>query len=205
MDTNLSETIDNTTLAARYDASVKEILADKQVLARILKYTLEECADLEIDDIILNISNPEIAKVNVDAVKKELLTKVPMEAQEDYSFWEGKIYFDIRFIYYLKQNELIKILVNIEAQKSTDPGKLGYHLDNRILYYLARMVSSQKHEEFTGSDYDNLKAVRSIWICIAMSTWDLYFRSLRAMHAMYLARNAVFSISRSSTLYGFSQ
>ena len=37
METNLSKAIDITNDTARYDESVKELLADKQVLARILK------------------------------------------------------------------------------------------------------------------------------------------------------------------------
>ena len=60
----------------------------------------------------------------------------------------------------------MKILINIEAQKSTDSGKLGYHLENRIVFYLARMISAQKQTEFFHSDFDNLKKVRSIWICM---------------------------------------
>lgn len=36
---------------------------------------------------------------------------------------------------------------------SSDSAKLGYHLENRILFYLARMVSSQKQNEFFHSDY----------------------------------------------------
>lgn len=60
----------------------------------------------------------------------------------------------------------MKFLINIEAQKSSDPGKLGYHLENRIIFYLSRMVSAQKQTEFHHSDYDNLKKVRSIWICM---------------------------------------
>ena len=47
-----------------------------------------------------------------------------------------------------------------------NPRKLGYHLDNRVIYYLGRMVSSQKEVEFEKSQYDDLKAVRSIWICM---------------------------------------
>lgn len=54
----------------------------------------------------------------------------------------------------------------VEAQKSTDSGKLGYHLENRIVFYLARMISAQKQIEFFHSDFDNLKKVRSIWICM---------------------------------------
>ena len=63
-------------------------------------------------------------------------------------------------------SEQIKVLINIEAQRSSKASKLGYHLDNRIIYYLGRMISSQKEVEFTKSEYDNLKAVRSIWICM---------------------------------------
>ncbi len=54
----------------------------------------------------------------------------------------------------------------MEAQKSTNSGKLGYHLENRIVFYLARMISAQKQTEFFHSDFDNLKKVRSIWICM---------------------------------------
>lgn len=78
---------------------------------------------------------------------------------------EGIIYYDIRFTAYHKERE-IKILINIEAQKSSDSGKLGYHLENRIIFYLARMISAQKQTEFFHSDFDSLKKVRSIWICM---------------------------------------
>lgn len=60
----------------------------------------------------------------------------------------------------------MKFLVNVEAQRSTAPSKLGYHLENRIIFYLARMISAQKQTEFFHSDFDNIKKVRSIWICI---------------------------------------
>ena len=45
METYLSQTIDIVNDNARYDTSVKEVLADKQVLARILKYSLTEFRD----------------------------------------------------------------------------------------------------------------------------------------------------------------
>lgn len=34
------------------------------------------------------------------------------------------------------------------------------------MFYLARMISAQKQTEFYHSDYDRLKRVRSIWICM---------------------------------------
>lgn len=39
-------------------------------------------------------------------------------------------------------------------------------MENRIIFYLARMVSAQKQTEFFHSDYDSLCPVRSIWICM---------------------------------------
>ena len=63
----------------------------------------------------------------------------------------------------------IKIIINIEAQKSTDPVKLGYHLENRIIFYLSRLISSQKQKEFFHSEYDKIKKVYSIWICMDAS------------------------------------
>ncbi len=83
----------------------------------------------------------------------------------NHSLREGIIYYDIRFAAHHKGMEW-KILVNIEAQKSSDSSKLGYHLENRIVFYLARMISAQKQMEFFHSDFDNLKKVRSIWICM---------------------------------------
>lgn len=168
MDTNLSQTIDILSSGegrdARYDASIKEMLADKQVLARILKYTLDEFKDIDIDTIIMNIDEPQVSAIRMEPGHTNT-EKIHKMSEEDVILGEGKIIYDIRFTVYCG-DELIKILINIEAQKSTDPSKLGYHLDNRILYYLERMVSAQKEVEFAKSEYDNLKAVRSIWICM---------------------------------------
>ena len=36
---------------AQYDQNAKYLLADKQILARILKYTLKEFADMEVNEI----------------------------------------------------------------------------------------------------------------------------------------------------------
>lgn len=164
MDKHLAKTIDSTSYAARYDACVKELLADKQVLAYILKYSLDEFKDLEISEIIACIGEPEISKVPMEPGQTNL-DKVGQSATEDSVLGEGKIYYDIRFVCYLGQ-EMLKFLINIEAQKSTKISLLGYHLDNRVIYYLSRMISAEKEIEFSNSDYDKIKPVRSIWICM---------------------------------------
>lgn len=164
METYLSQTIDIVNDNARYDTSVKEVLADKQVLARILKYSLTEFQDDEIDDIINNMDTPVISKMRMEPGQTNL-NKIEKTSEEDNIPGEGKIFYDIRFSVF-RGDEQIKFLINIEAQKSTDENKLGYQLDNRIIYYLSRMVSAQKEVEFTKSNYNDLKHVRSIWICM---------------------------------------
>lgn len=166
IETNLAQTVNATNDAgSAYDTNVKYLLADKQILSRILKYTVEEFRDMEIEDILGCIGDDiEIGTRPVDAGLSNL-GRVKGTMTEDNIPGEGIIFYDIRFTVYLKEKEM-KILINIEAQKSTDSGKLGYHLENRIVFYLARMISAQKQTEFFHSDFDNLKKVRSIWICM---------------------------------------
>lgn len=165
--TNISDTIDRNSISAKYDESVKEMLADKQILARILKYTLEEFANEELSVIINSMDELAVSRIRMEPGHTNL-NRVHKTSEEDQVIGEGKIFYDIRFSVY-HGNELLKILINIEAQKSTNPSKLGYHIDNRAIYYLGRMISAQKEVEFNNSHYDELKAVRSIWICMDSS------------------------------------
>ena len=166
IETNLALTVNATNGAgAAYDTNVKYLLADKQILSRILKYTVDEFREMDTEDILGCIGDDiEIGARPVDAGLSNL-GRVKGTVTEDNVPGEGIIYYDIRFTAYLKEKEM-KILINIEAQKSTDFGKLGYHLENRIIFYLARMISAQKQTEFFHSDFDHLKKVRSIWICM---------------------------------------
>lgn len=165
-DTNLAQSIFAANdSGSAYDTNVKCLLADKQVLSWILKYTLIEFAEMEIPDIRGCIGDDiEIDTRPVDAGLSNL-GRVQETLTEDNVPGEGIIYYDVRFTAYHKDMEL-KILVNVEAQKSSDSGKLGYRLENRIVFYLARMISAQKQMEFFHSDFDSLKKVRSIWICM---------------------------------------
>lgn len=165
--THLSSAIDAIPFnKARYDKNMKEFLADIQILARIVKYTVDEVSDLPIEEIEQCIDGNSI-EVGTIPVMPGLtnLGKVESFQTENAVPNEGYVTFDIRFVLNYKASEL-RIIINIEAQKSTDVDQLKYHLENRIIYYLARLVSSQKEIEFFHSDYDDLKKVYSIWICM---------------------------------------
>lgn len=62
---------------------------------------------------------------------------------------------------------LSKIIINIEAQKDNPT---SYKIVNRGIFYVSRLISSQKERDFDCSDYDDIKQVFSIWICMNMNT-----------------------------------
>lgn len=147
-----------------FNANALKLLADKQVLSRILKYSISEFKDMDYEEIMTCISDVEVQSVQVDP---GLTNLGPVKGNEtvDIVQNEGTIIYDIRFSARNIGNN-IKILINVEAQNIQEMSKLKYHLGNRIVYYLARMISSQKDAEFFHSDYDNIKKVVSIWICL---------------------------------------
>ena len=51
----------------------------------------------------------------------------------------------------------------VEAQKSFYP---GYEIVTRGIFYSARMISAQSSVDFTASDYDSIRKVYSIWLCM---------------------------------------
>ena len=152
---------------SQYDAQSKRVLANKVILAWILKYTVKEFRSMSIRQIKKCIGNDIlISKVRVEPGNTNVPEpeKIIGESEEDKVPGEGGIYFDIRFSVYLpEKNEKIKMLINVEAQKDFHP---GYGIPSRGVFYAARMISAQKGIEFSGSDYDKIKKVYSIWICM---------------------------------------
>ena len=71
---------------------------------------------------------------------------------------------------YRMKEGLTQIIINIEAQKE-EPGE--YKILNRAIFYICRIVSSQKGRDFVNSEYDNMKRVYSIWICMNMKEHSL--------------------------------
>ena len=165
--THLGNTIEAVDYAkVRYDKNVKEILADIQVLARIVKHTVAEAGKLSISEIIRCI-NRESIQIGTVLMEPGLTNAGSIESlqKEDSVLNEGYITYDIRFMLVIAE-AVLEVIINIEAQRTSDFKKLGYHLENRIVFYLARLISSQKGINFVKSEYDNIKKVYSIWICM---------------------------------------
>ena len=172
MDNELIYSADATYQKAQYDASAKRLLGQKIILAHILIRIVDEFKGMDAETVASLIEGePYISQVPVepgltnkemvDAGTGERIVGLNTESSE---IDEGKVCFDI--IFYVRMRDgLAKMIINLEAQKN-EPTK--YHILNRAIFYTARLVSSQKEREFTGSDYNEIKQVYSIWICMNM-------------------------------------
>ena len=160
--TNLSRTLSSIEQdKATSDDYVKCILADPQIAAYIVQALVPEFKEMEAEKIIPCIGEPTVML----RFPERLGVKIQNVNNESVDEDDGKIIYDIKFpLYYNgKRREFI---INIEAQKSSKKSKLGYRLENRIAYYMGRMISEQKGTEFVNSNYDDLKSVYTIWICM---------------------------------------
>ena len=157
----MKELLKITSDKAKYDTYVKKILAHKSILAYILKDTVDIFRDKDISDISSCIED-NISIGNIPLDPSFTNTKIIGINTEDNEINEGLIRYDIVFYVHLKNN-LSKIIINIEAQKD-EPSK--YKILNRAIFYVCRLVSSQKQKDFINSNYDDIKQVYSIWLCM---------------------------------------
>lgn len=221
-ETYLAHTITQTDYEARYDRAAKKLLANKLVLANILKDCVKEYQACSIMDIAQKYieGEPEVGttgvymddssspeqpdikpetvvtraaevqamnaqEVNAQAMKVQAMneqamnahaisiqamntqvTKVQGMGNEDISQNEGTVYYDVRFNAIApstEEHENIRLIINAEAQNRF---KLKYPLTKRAVYYGSRLISAQHGTVFTKSDYQKLRKVYSIWICV---------------------------------------
>ena len=149
---------------ARYDAACKRVLSEKFILAWIMKSCLEEYQDCNVREIAEKYieGQPQVSAIPV--LPDESGTVIHGLDTEDKSVHEGTVTYDIRFRAIVPDTEdVIALIVNVEAQNDYYP---GYPILKRGIYYGSRMISSQYGREFTGSHYEKIKKVYSIWICM---------------------------------------
>ena len=170
MDKDIKKSISATDKDAQYDEKAKNLLGHKIILAHILVKTIDEFKGMNPKDVVQYIEGePYISTVPVDAgstnVEKEQDgEKVIGLNTENSELHEGLARFDIIFYVRMKDG-LSQVIVNIEAQKA-EPS--AYDIINRAVFYVSRMISSQKGREFVNSNYNDIKRVYSIWVCMNM-------------------------------------
>ena len=171
MNTEIANAVNAAGDKAQYDTCVKRLLAQKSILAHILVKTVDEFKRMKPEDVVKYIEGePSISVVPVepglanmekpDAAGQRIVGLNTENAEIN----EGLVRFDIIF-YVRMKNGLSQIIVNIEAQKD-EPTE--YKILNRAIFYVSRLISSQKERDFVNTNYDDIKQVFSIWICMNM-------------------------------------
>ena len=177
MNTEIANAVNAAGDKAQYDTRVKRLLAQKSILAHILVKTVDEFKGMKPEDVVKYIEGePSISVVPVEPGLANM-EKTDVAGQrivglntENAEINEGLVRFDI--IFYVRmpsvddtKNGLSQIIVNIEAQKD-EPTE--YKILNRAIFYVSRLISSQKERDFVNTNYDDIKQVFSIWICMNM-------------------------------------
>ncbi len=176
MDTEIKNAVSATDQDAQYDDKAKRLLGNKIILAHILVKTVDEFKGMNPKDVVSYIEGePFISVVPVEPGLTNV-EKIPSNDglengqrivgmnTENAEINEGLVRFDI--IFYVRMKDGIsQVIVNVEAQKD-EPS--GYHILNRAVFYVSRLVSSQKERDFVKTNYNDIKRVFSIWVCMGM-------------------------------------
>ena len=177
MNTEIANAVNAAGDKAQYDTRVKRLLAQKSILAHILVKTVDEFKGMKPEDVVKYIEGePSISVVPVELGLANM-EKTDATGQrivglntENAEINEGLVRFDIIFYVRMpsivgRKNGLSQIIVNIEAQKD-EPTE--YKILNWAIFYVNRLISSQKERDFVNTNYDDIKQVFSIWICMNM-------------------------------------
>ena len=171
MNTELENALAATDMKAQYDACAKRLLGQKSILAYILVKTVDEFKGMQPKDVVACIEGtPYISVVPVEPGLTNAVTEKKGERlvgfnTESAEINEGLVRFDIVFYVRMKDG-LSQMIINVEAQKD-EPKK--YKILNRGIFYVSRLISSQKERDFQNAGYDDIKRVYSIWVCMNTS------------------------------------
>ena len=169
MDTEIKNAVSATDQDAQYDDKAKRLLGNKIILAHILVKTIDEFKGMNPKDVVSYIEGePFISVVPVEPgltnVEKENGQRIVGMNTENAEINEGLIRFDI--IFYVRMKDGIsQVIVNVEGQKDEPT---SYHILNRAVFYVSRLVSSQKERDFVGTNFNDIRRVFSIWVCMNM-------------------------------------
>ena len=147
----------------KYDYALKQLLSNKEFLARILKRFVKEFAPYSLHEIeteYLEHKEPLISKVGVE---KNTTNQIEGLNVEDKSNNEGNISYDILFKVRYPDNKgkYIGTYIDLEIQEDRYP---GYKLETRAVYYAARRLGSELEKIDKHTNYDKLQKVYSIFL-----------------------------------------
>lgn len=171
MDTEMKNMVRASNKDAQYDEKAKRLLGHKYILAYILVNTVDEFKGMAPKEAVQYIEGepfigvvpvePGLTNVQKDDSEAKGQRIIGLNS-ENAEINEGLVRFDI--IFYVRMRDgLSQIIVNVESQKD-EPS--GYDLLDRAVFYVSRLISSQKERDFVHTNYNDIRRVFSIWICM---------------------------------------
>lgn len=171
MDTEMKNMVRASNKDAQYDEKAKRLLGHKYILAYILVNTVDEFKGMAPKEAVQYIEGepfigvvpvePGLTNVQKDDSEAKGQRIIGLNS-ENAEINEGLVRFDI--IFYVRMRDgLSQIIVNVESQKD-EPS--GYDVLDRVVFYVSRLISSQKERDFVHTNYNDIRRVFSIWICM---------------------------------------
>ena len=171
MDTEMKNMVRASNKDAQYDEKAKRLLGHKYILAYILVNTVDEFKGMAPKEAVQYIEGepfigvvpvePGLTNVQKDDSEAKGQRIIGLNS-ENAEINEGLVRFDI--IFYVRMRDgLSQIIVNVEGQKD-EPS--GYDVLDRAVFYVSRLISSQKERDFVHTNYNDIRRVFSIWICM---------------------------------------
>ncbi len=142
--------------AKEHDELAKAMIALAPVLARIIKANVSEAKDIPLEELIERIKHQ---------ASQTPSSETPPANLENNEI--GHIRADI--VITVKISDGVYVRVNVEAQNKPHP---GYSLGNRVHIYGAELMIEQYAKGWiSGSNYDGLRKVYSIWLISNGPRW----------------------------------
>ena len=160
------EALETAGCKAQYDGHVKKLLSFRQVISQILARTLTEyegCTPQEAAHWIEPESVSDLEEKGDCSETEENPVIGRSEVSEKPG--EGSTVYDLRFRIQAPEPDGRKseLLVNLEGQKKF---WMQYRIVIRGIFYAAKMITEQYGRYFSNSNYQKLRKVYSIWICM---------------------------------------
>lgn len=175
MNTDIKNAVMATDERAQYDECAKRLLSNKNILAWILVSTVDVFKGMKPEAVVPLIEGePQISPISIEpgftnkkgvGFGERIIGSNTENIEKDEGIAWLDIVFYVRMPFVDEVEEVSQIIINIEAQKD-EPTQ--YCILNRAVFYVCRMISSQKERDFAGTRYNDIKRVFSIWICMSI-------------------------------------
>ena len=170
-DETLADVYASNVTDAQYDAGMKNLMSNKEIIVPLLQMTVPEFKDCSQEEIVQYLDLSSITKddfvSDIPDIKSD--PKISKEDSELSSLTEKLVRFDVRFR--VRNPKLsskticVSLHIGLEAQLTYRPKRPSYPILKRAVYYVARDLSSQLSTVTTMTDYSKLEKCYSIWIC----------------------------------------